>query len=204
MISFRRDQLLKELDQVRKVCAMPKLYLANYFADLRDQIDIQIVPKHLKETNQQKKAELSDLWQNMIDKIDQYEKSLLNIKNQTVFISTIQKLESLEEKLEKCEQLKTDQELNEIEQEILYEELIVLKHLFQNKTIALTEFSQKNDLKLILINDEFLDLREFNQGYINKLQDFYFFLFLCFKIEIDFRKQKKTTRKFCPTNTLRK
>ena len=166
MIPLSRVQLLKELDDIRKVCEMPKLYLADYFSELRNQTDMEIVPKHLKETNPEKKTKLSNLWQTLIDKIDQYEKKFLSFKDQNVFLATLQKIDSLQEILNKSENIKSAKDLNELGEEIFNEKLNILKHLFQNETIALTKIGQINHFQLIIINDEYLDLQTFNNGYL--------------------------------------
>ena len=62
MITLTKELLLKDLDEVRKVCETPKLYLSNYFDELRNKIDMEIVPKLLKLKDEEKKKKP---WRNL-------------------------------------------------------------------------------------------------------------------------------------------
>ena len=67
------ENLLNRKKRLTEICEIPKLYLANYFSDLRRDIDFEIVQK--KEPNNRK---LNELWLEIIKKIDSFEKECIN------------------------------------------------------------------------------------------------------------------------------
>lgn len=135
-LKSRREKISKALENLKILLELPKLYLSNYFSDLRNQVDKEISLDLIKE--EKKKRQLNKLWKQMIEKIDSFEKQC--IKNPITNTEAInQKLDSIEEVLSKQETNNFD----EIHQEIIDEEINVLKQLFQNRTIV---FVNLNDL----------------------------------------------------------
>ena len=94
--SLSKDQLLKQLADLKQIVESPKFYLANYFSDLRNNVDKQIVLNQAKNDANQEK--LQKLWEQMIEKIDLFEKQYIN--NRLVNIVAIkQKLNLINEKI---------------------------------------------------------------------------------------------------------
>ena len=88
--------LTSDLNKLKQICQIPKLYLANYFSDLRRDIDLEFAKK-LQINNH----ELS-IWNNMIEKINSFEQEcILNINlnaKQQEFIQTLDSINVLIQK----------------------------------------------------------------------------------------------------------
>ena len=156
MTEVERDRCLKELEDFEQLCESPRLYLADFFIDLRNQVDFQIVSKQTKVENLQ---QLNKIWIKIIKKIDSFEKECANNPEE----KTIKK--RLNDTLE-YELIKNNFKYNSncILLNIQNEEENILKKLFKNKTIAFLnckDFADKSkreliERKLVVINDEFI------------------------------------------------
>ncbi len=74
------ESLLTELNELREIVEFPRLYLINYFIDLKNQVDKQFALKQFREQNIETNQKLSKTWQKMISFIDLFEKECLNQK----------------------------------------------------------------------------------------------------------------------------
>ena len=177
-----KDVLLSQLNGVKQMCKEPKLYLSNYFSNLRQQLQNQInisleqarlelSQSEVINANQRLKkmqTRLKRIKQSMSSKIDSFERFCLDnqFKLDSEQIKTrIERLNSLELLLNEDEAAADNlQEFNKL---IHYEEAFILKRLLHNKTIVLldlqdffdsTEFLQEwDELEDIEDSDFFLD-----------------------------------------------
>ena len=153
-----KDCLLNRLEKLKELCEIPKLYLDNYFLDLRKDVDLEIASK-----NQSNNQDSISLWFQMIERINNFEKECLNIDFSPQ--ETIQSLISIQLLMEN-----SNSNHEEIHKLILNEENNILKKLFRNKTIVFIKISKRQskiqkliDGKLIVINDEFISLKEIKE-----------------------------------------
>ena len=178
--NLTREVLQVELENLNFLSECPNLYLANHFSDLRARVDIEVATK--QQTNPEKKEELTEIWQKMIAKIDFYETKYTSIhkKRKTEQTTTTKRLEEIKTMLIDHD---SNIDLEAIKKEIYNEENNILKHLFENQTIALVQsedqICQQNNsndsdwtddeelisLKLIILNDEFLNHKAINLTY---------------------------------------
>ncbi len=113
--------------------------------DLRNDVDKELLPQQLNlENNQEKKQEINELWKQIIEKIDSFEKQS---KRKKINLEEYQKRIS---EIEKVLNENSDFNLDEVETVIENEELKLLENLFQNKTIVWTNG------KLVLLNSDFI------------------------------------------------
>ena len=71
MAESNKQQMLKKLDELQLIVEMPNLFLANYFQELRNKVDIEMFSKqmlHYKDNVM--KNEIDKIWKEMISKID--------------------------------------------------------------------------------------------------------------------------------------
>ena len=146
-----KEKLLNDSNNIKDIIDFPSLYLENYFIELRNDIDKEFALKQLElQNDEEKKKDLNELWQKIIEKTDSFEKSC---------IKSSYDLEKHKTRINKIETILNNQEtinLKKAEEEIKTEEINLLKILFQNKTILFV----KNQ-KLVILNDEFISKRSF-------------------------------------------
>ena len=146
-----KEKLLNDSNNIKDIIDFPSLYLENYFIELRNDIDKEFALKQLElQNDEEKKKDLNELWQKMIEKTDSFEKSC---------IKSSYDLEKHKTRINKIETILNNQEtinLKKAEEEIKTEEINLLKILFQNKTILFL----KNQ-KLVILNDEFISKTSF-------------------------------------------
>ncbi len=141
----RKEKLMSDVEKLKEIALLPNLYLANYFMDLRNDVDKELLPQQLNlENNQEKKQEMNELWKQIIEKIDSFEKQS---KRKKINLEEYQKRIS---EIEKVLNENSDFNLDEVETVIENEELKLLENLFQNKTIVWTNG------KLVLLNSDFI------------------------------------------------
>ena len=149
-----KEKLLNDSNNIKDIIDFPSLYLENYFIELRNDIDKEFALKQLElQNDEEKKKDLNELWQKMIEKTDLFEKSC---------IKSSYDLEKHKTRINKIETILNNQEtinLKKAEEEIKTEEINLLKILFQNKTILFL----KNQ-KLVILNDEFISKTSFQKG----------------------------------------
>ena len=146
-----KEKLLNDSNNIKDIIDFPSLYLENYFIELRNDIDKEFALKQLElQNDEEKKKDLNELWQKIIEKTDSFEKSC---------IKSSYDLEKHKTRINKIETILNNQEtinLKKAEEEIKTEEINLLKILFQNKTILFL----KNQ-KLVILNDEFISKTSF-------------------------------------------
>jgi len=169
-----KDEMLNDISQLREIIEEPRIFLNNYFSELRNKVDTEIATKKFNEQNDNEKMnQLNELRQEMILKINSFEKNC--IENQS------NDMEPIANTLKSIEfDLSQELHFNEIKKKIKHEELNVFRSLFQNKTIIflLADYYKHKELingKLIIINDEYIDHKELKLRYkiLKKLEKIY-------------------------------
>ena len=131
MAETRKQQMLKKLDDLKLIVEIPKLYLANYFQELRNKVDKEMFPKQILHNNDiEKKNELNQIWVEMISKIDSFEKQCT--KNIDDLQSNVNRIEEIRITLNNQNEATN---LQLIEDKIQEEEFELFKKLFKNRTI---------------------------------------------------------------------
>ena len=138
---IKKEKFLKDLNELKDALEFPNLYMANYFNDLRNDVDKAIAPKQLEFLHdQEKKKQIDDLWQQMINRIDTFE------KNCTVESCNF---ESNKKRINEIEAILNTVNLGEAQYMIEEEEIKLLQDLFQNKSILFIETNMQVESKLI-------------------------------------------------------
>lgn len=128
-----RSELRIDLERLQKICEMPRLFLADYFIELRNQVDKEIVSKQVQSQHEAIEF-LKQTWTELIEKIETFERKCYS--NQKVKDKT---LETLLDRLSLIEMLLNDESVHDWSefQVAIQTEDNLLKHLFKNKTIRL-------------------------------------------------------------------
>ena len=159
--NFKMDQLLEmEIEKLAKIKECPRLYLANYFADLKHDVDIEMA-KHQQtyQKEKEKKEKIMEIWLHMIEKIKSFEKLCFDNKLNKV-TSDIKNIPNID-----ISGLST----KEVEEAVRNEENNIMQQLLQNRTIAFInvkyflELSKREltDFKLVILNDVFVSNKAF-------------------------------------------
>ena len=136
-----KEKLFNDLNEIKDALELPNVYLANYFNGLRNDVDKAFVPKQLTfQNDQEKKKQLDELWQQMINKIDTFE------KNCTVDSCDF---EPNKKRINEIEAILNTVNLGEAQYMIEEEEIKLLQDLFQNKSILFIETNMQVESKLI-------------------------------------------------------
>ena len=160
------DKLLKSLTKLKQTAEYPSLYLTNYFIELRNDVEKEIAAKQTESTDdEEKKNELHELCQKMVEKIDLFEKNCIR---ETYDLEAYKlSISNLETMLATC---KKTIDLNAVAEEIYKNKMDLLRNIFQNRTIMFLKEKDehenereqvcqlKNKLieaKLFLLSDEF-------------------------------------------------
>lgn len=184
-----KNELICELEKLRLIHESARLHLANYFSDLRGDVDLEMVKKqHLYQLDTEKKQTLTDLWMKMIAKIELFEKKCINNR---LGKKTIERINDLETLLLTNDVIDLEEK---IKREISNEENRILNELFKNKSIffvdikaslvkqsehlgihdqlrmhrlfSLSEVNFKlllTNYKLVIVNDEFINYKAIKQ-----------------------------------------
>ena len=147
----------KKLEQLKLLLEFPRLYISNYFSDLRTQIDLAFFAKELAINNSEQLIELRKYWNDMIYKLNSFEEKCLIRRSITKFKEltkeTNQMFKLVESKLDLIKQISDEEQSNEIILELddlVYDELAKIeKILFLNKTIIFLNKSEDQDTKRI-------------------------------------------------------
>lgn len=135
MDEIKKEEFLKQIQDLKQINELPELFIANYFSDLRNKADKEILSKQLNlKAEDEKFKELNEKWKELISKIDSNEHHYINNKFETN-IETIKTIETM---------LNNQQNINmqEIKDAIDNEEYHLLKKLFQNKTIIFFDYER--------------------------------------------------------------
>ena len=154
-VQITKEKLLTDLDKLKKITDIPKLYLSNYIKDLRDRVDIEFAPKQQElQYDKEKKKELEELWQQMISKIDSFEKNCIR-KTYDLDVNKI--------RINEIEEIVNSEQLIDLKKvQIEKEEINLLQNLFQNKSILFRKYEQDEvqskiiDGQLIVLFDEYI------------------------------------------------
>ena len=65
--------MLQKLEDLQIIVEIPNLYLANYFQELRNNVDIEMFSKQMLHNNDKNEAK-NEIWKEMISKIYSFEK----------------------------------------------------------------------------------------------------------------------------------
>jgi len=169
MPHINKDELRIQLKALRQTCETPSLYLSSYFNHLRKQIDQAICSVQIDQTDEENCVLLNLIWQRLIEKIDSFEIDCSGAQlDKTVAIERLDRIESilLNDKRKGNLEVVLDFLLFYLDT-IQNEETRILNQLFQNKTIAFIHVPLESrklfEWKLIIINDEFINMRSFHE-----------------------------------------
>ena len=122
MAESKKQQMLIKLDELQLIVEIPNLYLANYFKELRNNVDKEMFSKQMLHNNDiEKKNEIDQIWLEMISKIYSFEKQC---KNKDKLQSNLKRIEEIKMTLDDQNEA-TD--LEKIEDKIKEEEFNLLK-----------------------------------------------------------------------------
>ena len=150
MAESKKQQLLIKLDELQLIVEIPNLYLANYFQELRNKVDIEMLSKQILHNNDNEdiKNEVNQNWKEMISKIYSFEKEC---KNKDKLQSNLKRIDQIRLMLDQNEETYLDI----IEDKIKEEEFEINKKIFQNKTIIFDKFFEDdNQKRLLIVKDE--------------------------------------------------
>jgi hypothetical protein len=165
MTEITKDQLQIEFDTLRKITELPRLHLANFFFEIRNEVDKGFVSKLLSsKNNKQQEAKLNETWQQTISKIYSFEDQCIYKMNKNLSDERIVKrLEAIESTIRQ----ESTVSLEVIKESIEKEEIEFLCEMFQNKTIAFlynpNNCKANSMKKLIVINDEYISHKAIKQ-----------------------------------------
>ena len=163
------------MNDLRQAVEDPSLYLYNYFYEIRNKVDVECSTKQIEyENDEAKKQKLDKIWEEIIAKINSFEKICLNnkiidVKGMKKRLDSIEtalngglNLNATESHLHSTERTLPNNTLENIKNNIEIEKTKCLKELFQNRTIDYVRDhnSKKDDLincKLVILKDEFLN-----------------------------------------------
>lgn len=148
------EELRKEFEELKLMNDIPKLYLSNYFLDLRSNVDVYFARSGIT---------YNKIWIDMIEKINEFETKLQNnIRNTNS--SENKNIENIESQLRNSETISEDQ-IDYLIDLIIKEKQQIGKALFQNQTIILLDktksawkdaFNGDILVKLIIIQNEYI------------------------------------------------
>ena len=73
----KKIEIRFKLDKLREMCQCPqmfRLYLGNYFSELRNEVELELTEKEMNEKEIKKKQKLNELWIEIVDKINEFER----------------------------------------------------------------------------------------------------------------------------------
>ncbi len=163
-VQITKEKLLNDLAKLNTIIELPNLYLSDYFCNLRYKVDRECALKQQElQNDKEKKNEIDELWKQMINKIDSFEKNCIR-KTYDLDVNKI-RINEIEE-IVNSEQLI---DLKKVQDEIEKEEINLLQNLFQNKSILFRKHEQDEvqskiiDGQLIILFDEFIHQRKIDE-----------------------------------------
>lgn len=176
--SFNLNSIKNELDKLKTLHQVPRLYLSNFYSDLKTKIDVSFTSKQRIIQNEVTKSKLCENWSLMIQKINCLEKECLyrektNKLNQNIYHQIQLNIAAIEIELLKSP---TDNEtLKQLNELISFDINRIERFLFLNKTVIFlnetvcenVNLLYKMDMettagKLIIIRDQFLNKKCIN------------------------------------------
>ena len=164
MSEKNKQKVFKKLEDLKFIVETPKLYLANYFQELRNNVDKEMFSKQMihKDDNQMKN-EISETWKKLISRIDSFEKECINTDKLQLNSNRIDEIRIM------LDNINEETNLGIIEDKIQEEELNLFRKIFQNKTIIYHDFfeQQNRHKRLVIIDDEYVNwiFQPFNHRY---------------------------------------
>lgn len=132
------NDLNKLLDDLRFVIELPRLYLANYFEELKARIDLLVAQRCHNETDKEIRKVLNANWSELINRIEVFEQECLARINNNKFSKHFDQVEQIEARIP----VSNHDELDKIIRERIR---FFERELFSNRTIL---FLQKQNCKL--------------------------------------------------------
>jgi len=162
------QQIKKDLEYLNQIIQSPNLVLANYFIEIKADVDYFF--NSINFINDPNKIELDKQWAETINKIELFEKILLNqmsnkLKNDLKLLSQ-DKINYIQTQIDKYDIYdcpNKDENMRKIKSLIEHEENIVFKRLFLNKTIIFMQninYGTEKKTFLMKINDEYLSKKK--------------------------------------------
>ena len=151
MSEKNKQKVFKKLEDLKFIVETPKLYLANYFQELRNNVDKEMFSKQMihKDDNEIKNK-LSETSKELISKIDSFEKKCY------IKVELQSSLDEIDEIRIMLDNTNEETNLEIIEDKIQEEEINLFRKLFQNKTIIYDNFSD-TEKRLLIIVDEYVN-----------------------------------------------
>lgn len=144
----------KKIDELKFLFASPCFFLANYFQELRRQIDIcteKLLVSAQCSSNEPRRSELNQIRNGMLQRIDSFEKQCLNSFKKQTKQRIVESADSIK-KVESDFDLKCDTELIELIDDLIYK---LNKVLFLNSTFFF--INNNNDCNqfgyLVIVNE---------------------------------------------------
>lgn len=154
--------LNKELDHLKLIATIPRLYLSNYFINLRNEIDLIFAPKSI--VNNSDALCFKKTWKEIIEAVDTFE-SKLDVKrftlSQTVIDETNQQITHIQTKLTETHiQDSIDKEKHKLERILLKNKTILI--LDKSNCLWDDLFNENELAKLVIVTDEYINNKEIN------------------------------------------
>lgn len=173
------NRLNKDLDALKSLFQLPRLYLSDFFTDLKRDIDLAVMQHglNINRDNTEQHNTLSKVWVSMVDRVCQfenecYQKCRLNKFNPNVNKELSETITLIETKLQNLTTKEDAKEINELIYDNVYQ---LEKIIFINKTITfvdkkickLCELFNEMDVKitfgkLLIVNNQYFGKRGLN------------------------------------------
>ena len=148
--------LEKHLQQFKSMFEIPRLYLSNYFTDLKTEVDIYFTQNEMNETNLEEKEKFKTSYQEIINKIVEFETECFkacktNSLNKTITVDVNLSIENIESKMDEAKRELIIKEIFRDSIENL--EYRIQEIIFLNKTMLfLTSDSKAKPAKLLIVD----------------------------------------------------
>lgn len=151
-------QLSVRLDKLKMIFSLPRLYLSDFFIDLRSEIDLAFVKKRIslnKHYTNELNKELEANWSDFINKVNQFETEIFKKRKDNKLPEELTslinaKIKLIESKLEKLTE--TDEPLFDEISFLIYDtKLLIKKNIFNNQCISLLN-RDKCQMQRILVD----------------------------------------------------
>ena len=196
--NYNIKKLDNKLEQLKFIFECPRLFICNYFNDLRSKIDLAFVKKMFYLNDKSIKQRLNENWTKMIDLIDSIEMRLMLLSKTTnkfnsVFSQEIsKKIEFIEKLIKQTAVINKTNEFKDIDYLISEQIFKIEKFLLQNQTLVFINetnckinnlFNKMNSQyspgKLIFIKNEYFSVESIQ--YLLEYKNLKFFLFFYLK-----------------------
>ena len=143
MTTISSNDLDKQLYKLKEILNFPRIYLCNYFADLKTEIDLSFAKKQQNSSNAEIMQILHENYKQMIDKVNSIEEHCLKIQKQTFNDELTHETNSIIKQIENKLNITTDEYLSKEINDLLYEQTLKLERvIFQNRTLIFLDRSK--------------------------------------------------------------